>query len=117
MNTTYIEIAPSAQRDIKKFPRQLQRKLVEALELLERSPRPPGVEKIQGRPNFYRLSVGKNHRIIYHVRNNSLVIVLVARDRKDVYKNLGSLDAKLAAALSEMEKTDIGRQALLRVVK
>ncbi|WP_442907469.1 type II toxin-antitoxin system RelE family toxin [Kaistia sp. MMO-174] len=105
MTEIEIRIAPAARREIRKLSRQAQKTVIEALELLASCPRPKGVEKITDRPDFLRVPAGRNHRIIYHIRSNVLLIVLVVRDRKDAYKGLDSLDAKLAAAISEIAET------------
>jgi mRNA-degrading endonuclease RelE of RelBE toxin-antitoxin system len=73
------------------------------LESLSITPRPRGVEKLQGHPRFYRITVGKSHRLIYHILREKLIIVLLIRDRKDAYKAIDDLDGKLEVALLHIE--------------
>lgn len=68
------------------------------------NPRPPGAEKIQGRPRYYRIKAGRDYRVIYHLFQERLVVVLVVRNRKDAYKDLDDLGGKLEAALLEVRK-------------
>lgn len=112
MEAIEIHISPAAKREIKKLTKQAQKVIIEALQGLAACPRPRGVEKITDRPDFLRIPAGRNHRIIYHIRGNNLVIVLVVRDRKDAYKGLDALDAKLAAAISAIAE----ERPALRVV-
>lgn len=112
MEAIEIHISPAAQREIKKMTKQARKVVIEALEQLSTCPRPRGVEKITDRPDFLRIPAGRNHRIIYHIRGNNLIIVLVVRDRKDAYKGLDALDAKLAAAINAMAD----ERPVLRVV-
>lgn len=92
-----IVLAPAAERDFRRLDRSVQKKVVALLDRLAADPRPPGAEKLRGHSGFWRIRTG-DHRIIYHVEDGRLIIVLVIRDRKDVYRALDTLDAKLAAA-------------------
>ena len=104
METLDIILAPAAQRELKKLERREQETVVKVLDELSINPRPRGVEKIQGNPKFFRVLAGKNHRVIYHVFQDRIIVILVIRDRKDAYRSLGDLDGKLATALHAIEK-------------
>ena len=95
-----VEIAPAARREIKKLTSDILERVIAAIEILQHDARPRGVEKIQGHPSFYRLATG-DHRVIYHVRN-SLVVILLVRDRKEAYRNIAGLDRKLSTAMQEL---------------
>ncbi len=105
-----VKVAKSAVGDLKAIADKKDRKkIIKALEKLEVTPRPRGVEKLTDRPGFLRMRVG-DYRIIYSILSDRhLLLVLVVRDRKDVYKALDHLDNKLAAALMEIvEGLDAG---------
>jgi mRNA interferase RelE/StbE len=104
-----IVFSPAARREIKKLTREIQRLVFDTLESLQKTPRPRGVEKIQGHPDFFRVKAGREHRIIYHIFRERLLVVLVIRDRKDAYKGLDDLDGKLGAALSAIEEDALSR--------
>lgn len=83
-----VEVAPAARRQIRRLPRIVQKRIIKKLEALEEDPRPPGVEKLSGGADFYRLRVG-DYRIIYRVEDQILwVLVLKVGDRKEVYRKL-----------------------------
>lgn len=98
MSDHEVVVGKAAEREIRKLPKAAQRVVVKALEKLAGTPRPPGAEKLSGRPAFYRLRAG-DYRIIYAIRAERLVIVLVVRDRKEAYRGLEDLDGKLAQAM------------------
>lgn len=83
-----IELAPAAQRQIKKLSRQTQNHIIKQLEKLALNPRPNGVKKLSGMSDLYRIRVS-DHRIIYTI-DDSVLLVLVVKvgDRKEVYRSL-----------------------------
>lgn len=84
--TYKVEITPAAQRTIKKFPKNIQRKLLEIIELLAEEPRPVGVVKLSTTVNLYRVRTG-DYRIIYEIQAQILLIVITkVGHRRDVYK-------------------------------
>ncbi|RWP83681.1 MAG: type II toxin-antitoxin system RelE/ParE family toxin [Mesorhizobium sp.] len=103
MDDLEVVFSPAARREIRKLTRQVQGLVFDTLEKLQKVPRPRGVEKIQGHPDFFRIKAGHDHRIIYHIFVERLLVVLVIRDRKDAYKGLDDLDGKLGAALQSID--------------
>lgn len=80
-----IEIAPVAERQIRKLEPAIRKRLFKKLETLALNPRPVGVEKLSG-SEFYRVRVG-DYRIIYDIEDNvTKVLVLKVGDRKEIYK-------------------------------
>jgi mRNA interferase RelE/StbE len=58
---------------------------------LEENPRPHGVEKMETKEKLYRVYVGpgKNYRVIYQIRDEVLLVLVVrVGDRKEVYRGL-----------------------------
>jgi mRNA interferase RelE/StbE len=58
---------------------------------LEENPRPHGVEKLGTKERLYRIHVGpgKNHRVIYQIRDEVLLVLVVkVGDRKEVYRRV-----------------------------
>ena len=81
-----VDVAQAAARQIRKLPRTVQTKIVQKIDLLERNPRPFGVEKLGGGESLYRVRVG-DYRIIYTIEDRILrVLVVKVADRKDVYR-------------------------------
>ena len=104
----HVHFARAAKRDLKKLDRQSQRTLVTAIEGLKDDPRPPGVEKLSGHPDFYRIRVG-DYRIVYAIPNAELIVVCIIKDRKNSYKGLDHLGAKLTHALEELTRDQLER--------
>ena len=81
-----IEIAPAAERALKKLSTDIQKRIIKAFLKLEVEPRPSGVKKLSGEDDFYRIRVG-DHRIVYQIRDNELVILFVSvAHRREVYR-------------------------------
>ncbi len=57
-----------------------------AILALEGDPRPPGVEKMSGRADEWRIRIG-NHRVVYAVDDEAgIVEILVVAHRREVYR-------------------------------
>jgi mRNA interferase RelE/StbE len=81
-----IQIKPSALSKLKKLPSQIKRRISEKIDSLAVDPRPPGVEKLEGADDLYRVRVG-NYRIIYQIQDEILLIMIVkVGDRKEIYR-------------------------------
>lgn len=87
--TYRVELRPAATRDIRKLDKSTQKRVVAAIEGLAAEPRPIGVKKLESEDKLYRIKVGKDHRIVYRLEDNQLlVLVLAIGNRKDVYRSL-----------------------------
>jgi len=83
-----VLILPRAQRQIKSLPFQTRNRVNEAIDSLEKNPRPAGVKKLKGTEEFYRLRVG-DYRIIYAIQDKELLVIVVsAGHRRDIYRRL-----------------------------
>ena len=81
-----VEIAPAAERQIRKLEATARRRILNRIETLQRNPRPVGVEKLSDSEGLYRVRVG-NFRIIYEIEDRiTKVLVLKVGDRKEIYK-------------------------------
>jgi mRNA interferase RelE/StbE len=86
MATYQIEWKASAFHELKAIDRQIILRIVSAIGLLAADPFPPGVRKLRGSENTYRLRVG-DYRVLYEVHSSSVRILIVrVRHRKDVYR-------------------------------
>lgn len=84
-----VELAPAAQRDLRRLPPEIRQRLQTAILSLAHEPRPPGVRKIEGQDNAYRVRVGA-YRIIYDVydRDHLVLILRVSRRTERTYRRL-----------------------------
>jgi mRNA interferase RelE/StbE len=81
-----VELLPSAHRDLKRLPKTLQIRIAVRLGELARDPRPPGVVKLAGAENLWRIRSG-DYRVIYEIHDERLVVlVLRVAHRKDAYR-------------------------------
>ena len=75
---------PSADRQLRKLPSDVQRRIVGEVATLAFNPRPPGVVKLTGDDNLWRIRIG-NYRMVYEIHDNRLIVlVLRVANRKDV---------------------------------
>lgn len=87
----------SAEKAVSKIPQKKARERVEdAIEDLAEEPRPPGSKQLSGKYSIYRRidvsGVGSEYRVIYEVRDDELVIVVViVGQREGVYDMLKRL--------------------------
>ncbi|MCP4601934.1 MAG: type II toxin-antitoxin system RelE/ParE family toxin [Proteobacteria bacterium] len=81
-----IEIAPFAERALKKLSYDVRKRIFKALVSLENNPRPSGVKKLKGDLDLYRIRLG-DYRVVYQIRDAVLVVVVVrVGHRRDVYR-------------------------------
>jgi len=81
-----VEIAPAAQRDVKRLPPEMVRKVDAAILELEQTPRPHGCTKLEGSEDEYRVRVG-DYRILYVINDKAkLVTIARVRHRRDAYR-------------------------------
>jgi mRNA interferase RelE/StbE len=85
MGSYRIEWKRSAAKELKSLPTDIVLRIVTAVEQLAAQPFPPGVKKLVGSENTYRIREG-SYRVIFTVIASSLVIeVIRVGHRKDVY--------------------------------
>ena len=81
-----IEILRSAQKQLSKIERREQSRIIEAVQKLTETPRPPGCKKLSGRP-AWRIRVG-SYRVIYEVQDESLLILVIdIGHRREIYRD------------------------------
>jgi mRNA interferase RelE/StbE len=81
-----LEISRTAEKQLKKLPRDDQRRVVTATLELPNEPFPKGSRKLSGYDDVFRIRVGR-YRILYSVAEKKLIIiVLKVGHRKDVYR-------------------------------
>ena len=81
-----IEFVPSARRELRKLPREIQLKLNERIDSLSSDPRPRGSRKLKGSDELWRVRVS-DYRIVYEVRDKVLLVLVVrVAHRREVYR-------------------------------
>lgn len=83
-----VEVNHKAAKAILKLPRQDLERVSQKIDALAEEPRPPGVEKLSGTKNGFRVRSG-DYRIVYTV-DDTVRVVSVTRvaHRREVYRRL-----------------------------
>jgi mRNA interferase RelE/StbE len=71
-----ITFEPLALRQLSKLDKRLQSRIESKIYTLAHRPRPPGVKKLQGYENTYRIRVG-DYRVLYEIHDKVLVVLVV----------------------------------------
>lgn len=90
-----VRVKAKAKKAIRAIPQpKLRRRVRDAIDGLERDPRPERVEKLEGTPKgitLWRIRQG-DFRIVYEIRDEELVVlVILVAQREGVYKMLKGL--------------------------
>ena len=81
-----IELKPSAMRDMQRLPRSIQKRVAQKIDALAKDPFPHGSTKLEAFGDLRRIRVA-DYRVIYQVRQETLVIFVVrVKHRGDVYR-------------------------------
>lgn len=81
-----IEFLKTAQKELSKLPRDIQKKIALAIDSLKLNPYPNNVKKLKGSEGRFRIRVG-DYRIIYKIENKNLIILIVkVGHRRDIYQ-------------------------------
>lgn len=81
-------IKRQAEKTLRRLPRDLLRRIAQAISELAEDPRPSGCVKLIGHGNMYRIRVG-DWRISYAVEEERLVILILRiAPRGSAYRNL-----------------------------
>lgn len=82
----HVFFKPSVDRQLRKLPTDVQRRIVRDVAALAFDPRPPGVVKLAGAENLWRIRIG-DYRVIYEIHDGQLIVlVLRVAHRRDVYR-------------------------------
>ena len=84
-----VDLAPAAQRELRRLPALARSRLAAPILELARSPRPPGARKVRGHPGTWRIRVGP-YRVVYDIHDDMALIVIlrVARRSESTYSSL-----------------------------
>ena len=86
--TYRVEITKKALRGLKKLPKPLVKRLLEAANSLSENPRPNDYKKLRGFDDLYRIRVGDWH-IIYAIEDDVLLVLIITiKPRGEVYRDL-----------------------------
>ena len=83
-----IEVSATAEKQIRKLPREDQVRVLRAIRRLATEPTPPGMRKVRGYDDVFRIRVG-TYRVLYRVEGRRLlIIILKLGHRREIYRSL-----------------------------
>jgi mRNA interferase RelE/StbE len=83
-----VEFERSARKDLNRLDQQVRARILRKITALTDDPRPPGVVRLSGRQDIWRVRVG-DCRVIYKIRDDRLVVIIVrVAGRDSVYRDL-----------------------------
>jgi len=82
-----ILIKASAEKDMRRLPRDVRERVTSAILELREEPRPPGVLKLKGKSEEgWRIRVG-DYRVVYQIDDTARQVTIYrVRHRRDVYR-------------------------------
>jgi mRNA interferase RelE/StbE len=81
-----VLLSTAAERDRRKLPPEIRSRITRTFLALEQDPRPPGVAKLSGTANGWRIRVG-DYRILFEVDDEAqTVLVLRVAHRREAYR-------------------------------
>jgi len=81
-----VLLSNAAERDMKRLPAKMFKRIVGELRALTQEPRPVGSRKLSGSGNDHRLRVG-DYRVIYEIDDGSHEVrVMRVRHRREAYR-------------------------------
>jgi mRNA interferase RelE/StbE len=81
-----VVFARSARKELQNLDPQVARRILRQIEALAENPRPPGVAKLEGASDLWRIRVG-DWRVVYRILDRErLVDVIAVRHRREVYR-------------------------------
>ena len=78
-----VKVSGAAAKIIRKLPQNEIKWIEQKINKLAENPRPNGVEKLSGKEHIYRIRSG-NYRIIYHVKDKILHILILKIGHRDI---------------------------------
>ena len=82
-----VRLTSTAEKERKQLPAPLRARIDSAIEELKTNPRPPGVTKLSGSDNDWRIRVG-DYRIVYEIDDSARVVtVWRIAHRREVYRS------------------------------
>lgn len=81
-----VKFTNKAYKEVEKIDPDAKLQILEAIEDLERDPRPQNSKQLSGELSDYRRLRTGNYRVIYQIKDQQLEIVVIrAGHRKDIY--------------------------------
>ncbi|YAL83563.1 type II toxin-antitoxin system RelE family toxin [Dermacoccaceae bacterium W4C1] len=81
-----VEFTTAAARMVRRLDPPVRRRVLSGIAALSADPRPPGVKKLAGAENAWRIRLG-DYRVIYEVHDSALTVLVVdAGHRREIHR-------------------------------
>lgn len=81
-----VDLAPAAQRALRKMDPPVRRRVQAVIELLAEDPRPPAAKMLVNSGGAWRVRIG-DYRVVYDIDDGRLIVlVLSAGHRREIYR-------------------------------
>jgi mRNA-degrading endonuclease RelE of RelBE toxin-antitoxin system len=77
-----IKVLPSARKEIESLPGYVRAQARQLIRELGNDPRPPRAKELRDKPNIYRIWLATHWRIVYAIREDDLLVLIVRVRRK-----------------------------------
>jgi mRNA interferase RelE/StbE len=83
-----VEFERPARKDLDRLDQQVRARIVRKIAALADDPRPPGVVRLSGRHDMWRIRIG-DYRVVYEIRDERLTVTIIRVARRgSVYRDL-----------------------------
>ncbi len=87
MESYKVLIPKPVEKQLDRLPDNIHNRVIRQIVALKETPRPRGCVKLKGKDNEYRVRIG-DYWVRYEIRDDeSTVLLLYCKHRKDVYKD------------------------------
>ena len=81
-----VHIEQSAERDLKKLPKEMFQRITARIRALAQNPRPRGSVKLKGSKNGWRIRIG-GYRVLYEINDKKhRILVMAVKPRSIAYR-------------------------------
>jgi mRNA interferase RelE/StbE len=81
-----IEFLKTAQKELRKLPKEIQQRIAAKIDSLLADPYPPESKKLTNGNGRFRIRIG-DYRVIYRIEEDKLIILIIKiGHRRDIYK-------------------------------
>ena len=89
--TYRVEVAPAAERQLRRLDAKDRTRIAERIRSLAADPRPRGAERLSAPESLWRIRVG-SYRVIYQIQSSQLIVLILRiSHRREVYRQLDRL--------------------------
>jgi mRNA interferase RelE/StbE len=82
-----VEFRRSADKELGQLDARVRARLLRTIAALADDPRPPGVKRLAGAEDLWRVRVG-DYRVVYEIREDEVLILVVrVAHRREVYRS------------------------------